>query len=585
MANRTSRITITAQDKASKAILGIHQNLKMLGGVAAAVGLVAIGRKLVSAVTSAVGVFSSFEQQLSGVAAVAGATGNQMGKLADQAKLLGRTTAFTAREAATAQETYAKAGFKVNEIMSALPGTLDLAAAGTIGLGEAADITAQIIRGFGLEAKDALDIANLLAKTANTANTTVSELGEGFRYVGPAAKALGVGVDETSAAMALLADRGLKGSIGGTALAKTMTTLLGNVNKLEGATGLGGLQEKLFDISTGEFVGMAEAFQILKKEGLTSADAFKIFGERAGKAASILLDSGDELEQRTIGLIERTGYAAQVAAKKLDNLAGDVTKMKSAFEGLQIATGETLGPALRVFTQQMTEVLGMFTASTEAAGDTTEAFTGIGSIIAHAGEKILTVVEWVKIGWLGLKLAFALVQEGIAVALLMMTQDFINFLETVNVKGVLDGVIAGVKDAQTEMLYFASGAHDVSEGIRADMAATTNAIGLLKEKFVEIRETVEQNEKDRKALAAAPETVEQELQGPPEPPKLGTGPLAMPGENSEEEIKAIKEFNKQVAETHESFLEEKLSAIQQQSMMEFRPCLRYSSIGQCDHLQ
>lgn len=567
MANRTSRITVSATDKASKTLRKIGSNMRLLGGVAAAVGALAIGRKLVQGVTDAVRVFSEFESQMSSVRAISGATEAQMSSLTKQAKDLGRTTVFTAREAAAAQQTFAKAGFDVNEVMSALPGTLDLAAAGELGMGEAADIAAQAIRSFGLEAGNATDIADLLAKTANTANTSVTELGEGLKFVGPAAKILGVDITETNAALSILADRGLKGSLGGTALAKTMTTILGQVNKLEGATGLQGLNKQLFD-SNGQFVGLAKAFEILRANGVTASDAFNIFGERAGKAAGILLDLDGELEAKTIELLDRAGYAAEVAAEKTNNLQGDTIKLKSAMEGLKIIVGEALGPALRVLVQQMTFLVTGISDATETGDGLADAFAGLARFISLFGERAISVVGALKLAWLGLRLAFAKMQEAILGGVELIIFGFRDLVSTLNVGGVLDGLIDSIDEAGREFQYLVSGASDVSAAIELELGTTAQSIDETKKKLREMREEMQLAEEERKRAAAEGEAATPAKQVEATGAAAATfedAPLALPGANSEAEIAARKKLNDQLAESHGEYLRAKLSATQVQT--------------------
>src|SRR5699024_11844849 len=113
---------------------------------------------------------------------ISGATGSQMQILRDQAKDMGMTTRFSATEAAEGQEMLARAGFSTNEIVSALPPVLDLAAAGAVDLGDAADITSNILSGFGMEATETARVADILAQASADSNTDVQGLGEAFKY-------------------------------------------------------------------------------------------------------------------------------------------------------------------------------------------------------------------------------------------------------------------------------------------------------------------------------------------------------------------------------------------------------------------
>ena len=146
---------------------------------------------------------SNFEAQMSVVQSVLLGTKEDMIGLSDVTKTLGATTVFTAKEAADGAEFLARAGFEMRDIISALPGVLDAAAASGIGLGEAANIVASNIGAFGLEANQAIEVADALALTTALTNTNMIELGEGMKFVGQKAARLGFSVEETATAMGI----------------------------------------------------------------------------------------------------------------------------------------------------------------------------------------------------------------------------------------------------------------------------------------------------------------------------------------------------------------------------------------------
>ncbi|MBR1658156.1 MAG: phage tail tape measure protein [Synergistaceae bacterium] len=138
--------------------------------------------------------------------------------LSEQARQLGRDTQFTAVQAAQSQENLARAGFKANEIIAAMPGLLNMAAAEGMDLATAADVAASTLRGFKLSADQANRVADVLAQTSAASNTSIVGLGEGMKYVAPVAANLGVSLEETSAMLGVMANAGIKGTEGGTAL-------------------------------------------------------------------------------------------------------------------------------------------------------------------------------------------------------------------------------------------------------------------------------------------------------------------------------------------------------------------------------
>jgi len=161
--------------------------------------------------TKAVGAAADFEHAMAGVKAVTQAVPKDFDRLIDKAKELGRITKFTMMDIAAGMEALGKAGFSTNEILFSMAGVADLAAAGGISLGEAADITSKAIRALGLDASDSTRIADVFAQAAASANVDVSLLGESMKYIAPLARAAGFSLEQTVAAIAKLGDVGIQG--------------------------------------------------------------------------------------------------------------------------------------------------------------------------------------------------------------------------------------------------------------------------------------------------------------------------------------------------------------------------------------
>lgn len=471
-------VKITGKDALTGVLTRAGGAFKALGALAGVAGGVMIGQKFVQAVSSAIKVTSDFQTRLSEVAAVTRATAGDMNRLSDQAKELGRTTVFTAVQAAEAQATLARAGFQTKEVLDALSGTMDLASAGSLGLADASGITANIVRSFGLEASEATDVADLLAKSANTSNQTVSDLGEAFAYAAPAAKVLGADMTETAAAMNLLADRGIKASVAGTGLRRVFATFMGDLE--EGQEGLGKVSDQLFD-ADGKFVGLAEAIRRMKAAGIDASDSFSIFGQRAGNVMAILLDLPEEaLEEVAKSLEDRVGFAADVAKVKLNNLGGDVTLLKSAMDGFRIAVGEGVTPALRVVVRTATAIVEAFTGaegSTASLANTMVMFAnGVQTVMVWIAEAIAGV----RIAWNALSLAWNLSAEFMTRGLVLLLEGFQKFAEAVNVGGALDGLIDGLDAARQATDDLAAGFAMNAEADKREIVAQQDAVEQLR---------------------------------------------------------------------------------------------------------
>jgi len=169
---------------------------------------------------------ANFQSGMNKVKAISGATGKDFEALEEQAKDLGATTKFSASEAADGMSFLAMAGFETNEIISAMPGMLDMAAASGLELADAADIASNIMSGFNMEASEAGRVADFLAKTAASANTDVHQLGSAMSYAAPLASELGISAEETAAAIGFMSDAGIQGTRAGTALRGGLTRLV-----------------------------------------------------------------------------------------------------------------------------------------------------------------------------------------------------------------------------------------------------------------------------------------------------------------------------------------------------------------------
>lgn len=169
---------------------------------------------------------AQFEQSMARVAAVSGATADEMRRLTKQARDLGAATRFSASEAAQAQSFLSMAGFKPNETIAAMPSTLNLAAAAMLDMGTAADITSNILTGFGMKTEELAHVNDVLVKGFTSSNTDLRQLGEAMKYVAPVAKGAGQSIEDITASIGALGNAGIQGSMAGTVLRGAISKLL-----------------------------------------------------------------------------------------------------------------------------------------------------------------------------------------------------------------------------------------------------------------------------------------------------------------------------------------------------------------------
>ncbi|MCY8123242.1 phage tail tape measure protein [Bacillus spizizenii] len=315
-------------------------------------------------IKDAITVAMDFEKQMSGVKAISGATASEFGKLKEQAMELGAKTAFTATQAGEAQQFLAMAGFKTNQILEAMPGMLDLAAAGQLELANAADITSNIMSAFALKASSSGHAADVIAYAAANANTNVEQMGEAMKYLAPNAHSLGWGMEESAAAIMSFGDAGLQGSIAGQAFGTSLIRLASPSKKA--AKEIENLGFQFFD-AAGNMKSLPEVIDEMEKgmKGLTkeqkAATLKTIVGAEAYKHWAVLLEKGSKaLDTNTKKLKEADGAAKKMADTMLDNARGSVIKFQSALEGAKINISNGLLPAIGGLADKGSDLLTMF---------------------------------------------------------------------------------------------------------------------------------------------------------------------------------------------------------------------------------
>ena len=338
----------------------LGSSLKSVGGAitkTVSLPLLALG-------AGALKVAGDFEAGMSEVSAITGATGKDMQALEKQAKTLGATTKFSARDAAEGMKYFGMAGYDTNQIMSALPSTLNLAAAGNVDLGIACDIVSDAMTGLGMSANETTKFTDIMAATITNSNTSVELMGETLKYVGPVAGTLGIGMGDLSVAIGLMGNAGIKGSQAGTALRAGLTNLVKPTKEMKTAMEKYGVE--LVKNADGS-VNMMGTMENLRStlgglDQATQAQALAtIFGKEAMSAwASVVNASEGDFNKLSDAIANSDGKASDMANTMQNNLKGSIDNMKSAFEGLLITIGERLIPVFRSLVDGITGVFTWF---------------------------------------------------------------------------------------------------------------------------------------------------------------------------------------------------------------------------------
>lgn len=306
-------------------------------------GITAVGM----GIKKSISMFTAFDDVARRVQGTTGANAETMELLRYQAKELGRTTSWSASEAAEAQFEFAKAGFSNNEILAATPGILDTATAAQMGLAEATEITAGALRMFGLDASKSIQVGDMLTKTASSTTTDVRDLAESLKYSGNGAKQFGLSLEQTLGILGQLGNLSLKGSQAGTALQAVFSTLQ-NSKKQEMLMNIGvqltedGSYRNILDIIE-DIKDKTKGMEKAQRESFIS----QVFQEQGSQAMNRLLDTPKEELDKLINEVQSSsGFASQLAKILGAGVGGAFKNLTSATEGLGISFGQYLAPAI-----------------------------------------------------------------------------------------------------------------------------------------------------------------------------------------------------------------------------------------------
>ncbi|HWJ88510.1 MAG TPA: phage tail tape measure protein [Pelagibacterium sp.] len=306
----------------------------------------AIGRQMSVRVTAPIVGFGAltlraagnFEAAMNQVSAVSGATGDEMQALSDQARQLGATTQYTAAQAGDAMGFLAMAGMEAIDILDAMPDTLQLAAAAQLDMARAADIVTNILAGYNMDVEQLGRATDVLVKSFTSANTDLSDLAEAMKYAGPVAQAAGVQFEETAAALSLMGNAGIQGSMAGTSLRGAISRILNPTSAMADAMREAGLS---FTDAQGRLLPLADIIEELEPHADNAGLFMQLFGQRAGPAMAALVTQGSDAVRELTGELENSvGTAAEVAAVQMQGFNGAMRQLAAAFEALQLAIAD-----------------------------------------------------------------------------------------------------------------------------------------------------------------------------------------------------------------------------------------------------
>lgn len=365
-------------ERSGKAIAGVGTNLtKTVTAPIAGIGVASV--KLAA----------DFEKGMSTVQSISGATGTDLEMLSKKAKEMGLKTKYSASESAEAFKYMAMAGWKAGEMADGIEGVMYLAGATGEDLAGTSDIVTDALTAFGMQAKDTNKFVDVLAQTANKSNTSVSMLGESFKYVAPVAGALKFNAQDVSTALGLMANSGIKASSAGTAL-RSLFTRMAKPTK-ESQTALDALGISLTD-SKGNMKSLDTIMRETRKSfaGLTESQKAQYAAALAGKTGmsgllAIVNSADSDFNELSTAIYNSDGACKKMYDTANNNLSGQLTILKSTIEGIGISFGERLLPYIKQGTEFIQRLADKFNSLTKAQQDT---IIKVGLIAAAVGPAI-----------------------------------------------------------------------------------------------------------------------------------------------------------------------------------------------------
>ncbi len=488
---------LESQAKSTGSVLGTH--LQQAGEKISSAGdkISGVGNKLLPVTGAVAGIGAAaitagdnFEAQMSRVKAISGATGSDFEKLNNQAIQLGQDTAFSASEAAEGMENLASAGFSTKEIMSAMPGMLDLAASSGEDLATSSDIAASTLRGFGLAADQAGHVADVLAKNAADTNAAVADTGEAMKYIAPVAQNAGWSLESVTAAIGEMSNAGIKGTQAGTTLRGALTNLM-NPSK-EQATAMKQISFSAYD-AQGKMKPLSQIISDLstKTKGLSDKQRDQVIATIMGTDALsgmqvLIKDGSGGLNTLTSSLKNSSGAAKEMASTMQGNTKGAIEQMKGSIETAAIKLQQVMAPTITKIAQSVEEAVNKFSKLSSSQQEMIvkiaavvaavapalivigKMTTGVGAITTGIGKTITAISDFHKAlsggATLAKALSAALTPAGAVIA------------AVIAVTVAVAALVLGIKHLYDTNANFRNGVNTVWNGIKTVITTVCNAI-------------------------------------------------------------------------------------------------------------
>ena len=400
----------SSMEEASSKAINLSGALKTLFAVVSAAAIIGQVKDFAA---DSIELGKNYTSVMSEVAAISGASSSDLAMMEDTARQYGATTVFSASEAAEALKYMSLAGWDAQQSTDALGGVLNLAAASSMGLGEASDMVTDYLSAFGMEANKSTYFADMLAYAQSNSNTTAAQLGEAYKNSAANMHAAGQDVETTTSLLEAMANQGRKGSEAGTTLGAMMRDITAKMD--DGAIKIGETSIAVQDAS-GNFRDMTDILTEVGEatEGMGSAQRAaalsSVFTDDSIKGVNMVLAEGmDKVAGYEEALRSATGASEDMAETMNDNLSGDMANMNSAYEEMQLQTFEAMEGPLREGAQWITsDIIPTLTSWVP------DAFGTLASGISKVGNALSPMIKTVLQNPKAVASAFASIGAGVA---------------------------------------------------------------------------------------------------------------------------------------------------------------------------
>lgn len=398
-------------DSTESSLNGLNESFKKVGSVIATAfaidKVVGFGKEVITTT-------ATFSDSMKKVQALSGASGKELEALTNKALEMGSTTAHTAAGSADALSYMALAGWNTNQMLAGLPSVLSLASAGQLDLALASDIVTDTMSMFSMEAAEATRASDVFAKVQASSNTSVEQLGEAMKYVGATASAFGLDLEQTSALLGVMADNGIKASMGGTALKSILSRLAAPTKEVHDAFGELGISitdatgqmkplDQLLSEIKGKMSGLSEAQQVQVAKQIAGAEAMSGF-------LAVVKGANDSVPELTQKLYDAGGFAEQTATTMESGLGGAIRELESAWEGFVLTIGGKVeAPLIDVINQLADFISGIIPKVTEFWKEYGQMITALAlsvgtfMTVIQVGKTLTTTLKLIKTGITALK--------------------------------------------------------------------------------------------------------------------------------------------------------------------------------------